>query len=55
MGHLHFVVRDVDVLFEAVISRGVEIARGLETENWGARGFNLLDPSGNSIHIEQGE
>jgi len=55
VGHLHLVVRDVDILFEAVISRGVEIARGLETENWGARGFNLLDPSGNSIHIEQGE
>jgi uncharacterized glyoxalase superfamily protein PhnB len=36
-----------------VRSRGVDIARGIETEIWGARAFNLVDPSGNSIHIEQ--
>ncbi len=34
---------------------GVEITRDLREENWGARGFNLKDPSGNEIHIEQGE
>ncbi len=55
VGRLHLVVRDVDAVFEEVTVAGVDIARGLETENWGARGFNLTDPSGNSIHIEQGE
>jgi len=55
VGHLHLVVRDVDAAFSEVEASGVAIARGLATENWGARGFDLTDPSGNSIHIEQGE
>jgi uncharacterized glyoxalase superfamily protein PhnB len=54
-GYLYLIVRNVDEVFDEVKSRGVEITRGLQTENWGARGFNLLDPSGNAIHIEQGE
>ena len=54
-GYLYLIVRDVDTVFEDVESQGVEITRGLQTENWGARGFNLTDPSGNAIHIEQGE
>ena len=52
-GYLYLMVRDVDAVFEEARSRGVSIARGLGTENWGARGFNLTDPSGNAIHIEQ--
>jgi uncharacterized glyoxalase superfamily protein PhnB len=51
-GYLYLVVRDVEQVFAEVRSSGVEIARGLETEIWGARGFNLLDSSGNSIHVE---
>ena len=52
-GYLYLAVRDVDQVFSEVEARDVEIARGLQTENWGARGFNLTDPSGNAIHIEQ--
>ena len=52
-GYLSLKVRDVDAMFDEVRSRDVEITRGLQTENWGARGFNLTDPSGNAIHIEQ--
>ena len=29
------------------------IARGLQHENWPARGFDLTDPSGNHVHVEQ--
>ena len=52
-GYLYLKVRDVDATYKEVESAGVEIARGLETENWGARGFNLTDPSGNAVHVEQ--
>ena len=51
-GYLYLFVRDVDALYSEVQSRGVQITRELQTEIWGARGFNLTDPSGNSIHIE---
>ena len=54
-GYLYLIVRDVGAVFAEVQSRGVEITRGLQTENWGARGFNLTDPSGNAIHIEQAD
>jgi uncharacterized glyoxalase superfamily protein PhnB len=52
-GYLYLIVGDVDRVFDEVKSRGARIGRGLQTENWGARGFNLTDPSGNAIHIEQ--
>jgi len=54
-GYLYLIVRNVDEVFVEVQSRGVNVTRGLQTENWGARGFNLTDPSGNAIHVEQGE
>ena len=53
-GYLYLIVRNVDAVHHEIKSRGVEIARGLQTENWGALGFNLTDPSGNAIHIEEG-
>jgi len=52
-GHLHLTVRDVDAAYADVQSRGASVARGLQHENWPARGFDLLDPSGNHVHIEQ--
>jgi uncharacterized glyoxalase superfamily protein PhnB len=52
-GHLSLTVRDVDAVYSDVKSRGITIARELEMENWPARGFDLTDPSGNSVHIEQ--
>ena len=54
-GKLYLIVRNVDELFEEVRSKGVEIARELHIENWGARAFGLRDPSGNVIGIEQGQ
>jgi uncharacterized glyoxalase superfamily protein PhnB len=52
-GHLGLTVRDVDAVYAEVKSRGVPIARELQRENWPARGFELKDPSGNAVHIEQ--
>jgi len=52
-GYLYLIVRNVDEVFAEVQSCGVAITRGLQIENWGAKGFNLTDPSGNAIHIEQ--
>ncbi len=52
-GYLYLLVRDLDALFSEVRGSGVTIARSIETELWGARTFNLVDPSGNSIHIEE--
>jgi catechol 2,3-dioxygenase-like lactoylglutathione lyase family enzyme len=52
-GHLSLTVRDVDAVYAEVKGKSVSIARELQRENWPARGFNLADPSGNEIHIEQ--
>jgi uncharacterized glyoxalase superfamily protein PhnB len=52
-GHLGLTVRDVDAVYAEVQSRGIAIARDLQQENWPARGFDLKDPSGNAVHIEQ--
>ncbi len=52
-GYLYLVVNDVDKVFEEVKAKGIAITRDLQIENWGARGFNLTDPSGNDVHIEQ--
>ena len=52
-GYLYLKVRDVEEVFREVAAQSAAIGRGLQTENWGARGFNLADPSGNAIHIEQ--
>jgi uncharacterized glyoxalase superfamily protein PhnB len=52
-GHLGLTVSDVDDVYADVKSRGTSIARELQRENWPARGFELNDPSGNVVHVEQ--
>jgi uncharacterized glyoxalase superfamily protein PhnB len=52
-GYLGLTVRDVDTVYAQIKSRNIPISRDLKKENWPARGFNLNDPSGNEIHIEQ--
>lgn len=52
-GYLYLKVRDVDALFGEVIAAGAVVDRGLQEENWGPRGFNLRDASGNAVHVEQ--
>jgi len=52
-GYLYLIVSNIDEEYAGVQSRGAGITRELQTETWGARGFNLTDPSGNEIHVEQ--
>jgi uncharacterized glyoxalase superfamily protein PhnB len=52
-GYLSLTVRDVDSIYAEIKSRGVPIAEELQNLNWPARGFDIADPSGNVIHIEQ--
>ena len=52
-GYLYLLVSDIDKEYDDVNSRGAKVSRELQVENWGAKGFNLRDPSGNEIHVEQ--
>ena len=52
-GNLYLMVRDVDAFFEEVTARGVTPGRGVELTNWGARAFELTDPDGNRILVEE--
>lgn len=52
-GYLYLRVRDIQTVYDGVKSQDVAITRELRRENWPARGFNLKDPSGNEVHIEQ--
>jgi len=52
-GYLYLLVSDIEKEYDDVKSRGATMTRELQTENWGAKGFNMRDPSGNEIHIEQ--
>lgn len=53
VGYLYLHVSDVEAALQTAITAGTEIARSLKTESWGARAFNIIDPSGNTVHIEQ--
>ena len=52
-GYLYLTVRGVDALYAGLTASGIRIARPLQHENWPARGFNVTDPSGNDVHIEE--
>jgi len=52
-GYLYLTVSNVEAVYTGVKSQGVTISRELRHENWPARGFNMKDPSGNEVHIEQ--
>jgi uncharacterized glyoxalase superfamily protein PhnB len=52
-GHLGITVSDVDQAYAELKAREVAIARELQHENWPARGFEVRDPNGNVVHIEQ--
>lgn len=52
-GYLCLGVANVEAAYADIKSHGVTVSRELQRENWPAYGFNLKDPSGNEIHIEQ--
>lgn len=52
-GYMFLTVRGVDEIFRHVAEQGVPITRGIMTEPWGARAFQLTDPSGNLILVAE--
>jgi hypothetical protein len=43
------IVRDVDLEFSEVKTKGIAVVRNVQVQSWGARAFRLNDPSGNEI------
>jgi uncharacterized glyoxalase superfamily protein PhnB len=50
-GYLFLIVRGVDAVLERAQAQGAAVRRGIEKESWGARAFQLTDPSGNLILV----
>lgn len=52
-GYFFLIVRGVDGVYQQAQSRGIAVTRGIEQESWGARAFQLTDPSGNLILVAE--
>jgi uncharacterized glyoxalase superfamily protein PhnB len=52
-GYVFLIVQDLDAIFAQVQERGVPITRPIIRESWGARAFQLTDPSGNLILVAE--
>lgn len=52
-GYLYLTVSDADAVHVAVTAAGAAVDGPVRQMNWPARGFNLKDPDGNAIHVEQ--
>lgn len=52
-GYLFLIVEGIDTVFEQVQARGITVTREIKVESWGARAFQLTDPSGNLILVAE--
>lgn len=52
-GYLFLIVAGVESLHGELAASGVCLTRELETEAWGAKAFQLTDPSGNLILVAE--
>ncbi|NLG28846.1 MAG: VOC family protein [Chloroflexi bacterium] len=52
-GYLFLLVQGLEALCEQVQAAGISLTRGLQREAWGARAFQLTDPSGNLILVAE--
>ncbi len=50
---LAFVVEDIETEWRRITEAGLPIATGIETEPWGERYFQVLDPNGVIIQLVQ--
>jgi len=50
---LVFVVDDIDAEWKKITAKGVSVATEIETEPWGERFFQILDPNGVIIQFVQ--
>ena len=48
-----FVVGDIDADHQRLVEHGLEITTPLQTEPWGERFFQVTDPNGIVIQLEQ--
>ena len=53
IGYLFLLVRGVDAVYQQVQAKSVTVTRGIKKEGWGARAFQLTDPSRNLILIAE--
>ncbi len=52
-GYLFLTVRGVEEVYRKIQARGVALTREMRRESWGARAFQLTDPSGNLILVAE--
>jgi uncharacterized glyoxalase superfamily protein PhnB len=52
-GYMFLIVANVDAVYRQVQESGVALTRELRRESWGARAFQLTDPSGNLILVAE--
>ena len=52
-GYLFLIVHDIDAVFDHVVRSNVTVTREIRRESWGARAFQLTDPSGNRILVAE--
>ena len=52
-GYLYLRVQEVATFHSDILEAGFEITSELEAATWGAMGFELRDPDGNLIRVEQ--
>ena len=50
-GYLFLIVQNVDAVLEHIMTSNVAVTREIRQESWGARAFQLTDPSGDRILI----
>ena len=52
-GYLYLIVEGLDAVFQKVEASGVPVTRQIQKQDWGARAFQLTDPSGNLILVAE--
>jgi uncharacterized glyoxalase superfamily protein PhnB len=52
-GSMFLIVANVEAVCRQVQERGIALTRELRRESWGARAFQLTDPSGNLILVAE--
>jgi catechol 2,3-dioxygenase-like lactoylglutathione lyase family enzyme len=53
IGHVSFVVTDVDTLYSMLLAAGVTLKDPPQDQSWGARRVGLKGPDGNNLYLLQ--
>jgi len=52
-GRLYLKVNEVQAFYEEVVARGIQPSCKPMSRPWGVLGFDLIDPSGNAVGVEE--